>query len=219
MTDRLSAPHESADLVSPQSDATARDESTLMAAERDKWVALARRVEAGDNQAYNEFRNNYYTGVRVMLKRSLGSVGLEAFVEETLAGAMEEIRKGRIREPREFIRFLRTVIERQQVAATHRQPPWATPVMTTMDRIRMRETARTFERALMSFTKRERDILVGYFSRGLTRHDLECTYGATEAELDSLRSRLQDLIHPHRGHRRMAQARTTPLMRRAAAAS
>lgn len=219
MTNRLSAEHGSADLLTPSDGDAARDESALMQAEREKWVDLARRVRAGDPSAGTEFRGNYSTGVRVMLKRSLGTMGLEALVEETLAGALAEIQKGKLADPREFVRFLRTVIERQQVAASHRQPPWATPVMTTMDRVRMRETARTLERALMSFSKRERDILVGYFSRGLTKHDLECTYGASEAELDSLRMRLQDLIHPHRAHRKMSQSRTTPLMRRAAAAS
>jgi len=219
MTDRFDAPQGQTDAATPESDASARDESALMRAEREKWTALARRVQAGDQAACAEFRNNYYTGVRVMLKRTLGSMGLEALVDETLAGALAEIQRGRLGDPRDFIRFLRLVIERQQVASTNRQPPWATPVMTTMDRIRMRETTRTLERALMSFTKRERDILVGYFSRGLTRHDLECTYGASEAELDSLRMRLQDMIHPQQAHRKIAQSRTTPLVRRAAAAS
>jgi hypothetical protein len=71
----------------------------------------------------------------------------------------------------------------------------------------------------MTFSKREREILVDYYSRGLTPYDLECLHGATSEELDGLRSRLQEMVRPHHDGKAPSLERRAPLVRHAAAAS
>lgn len=167
-------------------------------AERVRWRALALRVAAGDEDADREFCTHYTPGVRVMLRRSLGSIALESLVDETLAGALEEIRRGSIDEPMHFVQFVRSVIDRQlQGEAASRKLARMASGVTVADRVRLKEATAALRDALATFTKREREILVGYYSRGLTAYDLECLHGATTEELNRLRGRLQELAHPH----------------------
>jgi hypothetical protein len=189
-------------------------------AERLRWHTLVLRVAAREETADWEFRDHYAAGIRAMLRRSLGSLGLEALVDETLAGALEEVRRGLIREPLHFVQFVRSVIERQhQGEAMSRQLARLSPAVTTVDRLRLQETAKAVQEALMTFSKRERDILVGYYSRGLTPYDLECLHGASSEELGGLRSRLQEMMRPHHHWKAPSRERRAPLVRHAAAAS
>ena len=195
-------------------------EAPEIEAERIRWRSLALRVAGGDEKAGWEFRKHYAAGIRVMLRRSVGSIGLEALVDETLAGALEEVRRGTLLEPMHFVQFVRSVIERQQQGeANSRKLARMTPALTTVDRRRLKETTKNLEDALMTFTKHERDILVGYYARGLTRYDLECMFGTTNDEIDALRNRFQDLVRPHRERKAPALERRATVARRAATAS
>jgi len=189
-------------------------------AERLRWHSLVLRLAAREETADCEFRDHYAAGIRVMLRRSLGSIGLDALVDETLAGALEEVRRGSIREPLHFVQFVRSVIERQeQGEAMSRTLARVSPALTTVDRLRLKETTNAVQEALMTFSKREREILVDYYSRGLTPYDLECLHGATSEELDGLRSRLQEMVRPHHDRKPPSRERRAPLVRHAAAAS
>ena len=202
-----------------QAGPTKHSEPPEIEAERRKWRSLVVRIVSGDAEACPEFRVHYATGIRVMLRRSVGSIGLEALVEETLAGALEEVRRGSIQEPIHFVQFVRSVIERQhQGDVANRKVAQMLPGLATVDRLRLKETSRALEDALMTFSKREREILVGYYARGLTRYDLECLFGTTNEELDSLRNRLQELVRPHRDKKAPIGERRAPLIRRTAAA-
>jgi hypothetical protein len=112
-------------------------------AERLRWHSLVLRVAAREETADWEFRDHYAAGIRVMLRRSLGSIGLDALVDETLAGALEEVRRGSIREPLHFVQFVRSVIERQeQGEAMSRKLARVSPALTTVDRLRLKETTK-----------------------------------------------------------------------------
>ncbi|MEP7362452.1 MAG: hypothetical protein ABI972_04285 [Acidobacteriota bacterium] len=220
MSDQLREFPELENSTSPTETGSNLREPPEIEAERQRWSALARRVAAGDERAGWEFRTHYAAGIRVMLRRSLGSIGLEALVDETLAGALEEVRRGVIQEPMHFVQFVRSVIERQQQGESmSRKLGRMTPALTTVDMRRLKETTRSVEDALMTFSKREREILVGYYARGLTRYDLECLHGTTNDELDALRMRLQELVRPHRDKKSPVRERREPLVRRAATAS
>ena len=112
-------------------------------AERLRWHSLVLRLAAREETADCEFRDHYAAGIRVMLRRSLGSIGLDALVDETLAGALEEVRRGSIREPLHFVQFVRSVIERQeQGEAMSRTLARVSPALTTVDRLRLKETTK-----------------------------------------------------------------------------
>lgn len=219
MSDQL---REFPELENPSSQAEAGSglpEAPEIEAERLRWRSLALRVADGDEKAGWEFRNHYAAGIRVMLRRSVGSIGLEALVDETLAGALEEVRRGTLQEPLHFVQFVRSVIERQQQGESlSRKFARMTPALTTVDRLRLRETTKAMEDALMTFSKREREILVGYYARGLTRYDLECMFATTNDEIDRLRGQLQDMLRPHREKKAPSRERRVPMVRRAAAA-
>lgn len=189
-------------------------------AERLRWEGLARRIAAGDAAACDEFRDWYAAGVRVLLRRSVGRVGLESLVDETLSGAVAGIEQGAIGSPTDFVRFVRSVAERQRAGAEGRlDPNRQTPALTSMDRLRLRESTKAIEAALATFTSSEREILVGYYSRGMTRQDLERSFRVTGEEIDALRTRLQEMIRPRRERKQPARERRLPLQRRTAAAS
>lgn len=189
-------------------------------AERLRWEGLATRIAAGDDAACAEFRDWYAAGVRVLLRRGTGSIGLESLVEETLAGAVEGIRQGTLWHASHFVRFVRTVAERQRAGAEgRREQDRQLPALTSVDRIRLRETAKAIEAALATFTRCEREILVGYYSRGMTRHELERSFHVSGEEIDALRTRLQEMIRPKRERKQPARERRLPVQRRTAAAS
>lgn len=182
----------------------------VIESERRLWRELARGIEAGEAGAEEAFHERYAAGVRALLRRTLGPAGLDALVKETLAGAVEEIRRGVLREPKHFVHFVRSVGDRRLGADEAGEARRGTDRLSHADRMRLRETQLAVERALAEFTPVERDILASYYSRGFTKRDIESRYGIDGAVLDNLRMRMQELVRPRR-------ARTAPVTERRAA--
>jgi DNA-directed RNA polymerase specialized sigma24 family protein len=185
--------------------------------ERRLWRALAMKISAREAGLEDAFQARYATGVRAMLRRALGPAGLDSLVKETLAGAMDEIRRGVLREPRHFVHFVRSVVDRQlrEKAAVSERPAGR---YSYVDRMRLRETQLSVERALGEFTPLERAILTSYYTEGITRHEVERRFGVGGELLDLLRARMQELVRPRRADATCVERRA-PLARGAAAGS
>jgi DNA-directed RNA polymerase specialized sigma24 family protein len=192
---------------------------TSMDQERQRWADLSQGILDGSHAARNEFFRRYSPGVRAVLRRQVGAVGLERLVSETLDGALLEIEQGKIREPRDLVRFVRNVAGRTRRLRAHPQParPVGSPaVLSLADRTAIRERIQAADKALAAFTPVEREILICYYARGFTRQDIECEFDMPAAEFELLRDRLVEALAPYR-KRRAPKGNPLPQARRAAA--
>jgi DNA-directed RNA polymerase specialized sigma24 family protein len=192
---------------------------TTMDTERQRWAELNRRILNGDEHARREFLRQYAPGVRGLLRRQLGAVGLERLLNETLDGALNEIERGEMREPRDLVRFVRQVAVRgRRLKAQPGQTPHVStaPILSAADHTLLRKRIQAADRALASLSTNEREILVSYYSRGFTKQDIEVEFNISVEEFENLRERLIEALSPTR-IRKFPNASRPLLARRAAA--
>jgi len=199
--------------------APAKTDDTVVDGERHIWKSFALKIAAGEAGSEDAFAARYAAGVRVLLRRNLGSIRLESLLRETLSGAAEEIRRGTLTEPTHFIQFVRAVIARhlEENRAAANNAPLTAPVLNAADRMRLRETEHAVRQALVEFTPLEREILTSYYSRGFTKPEIQHRYGVDAGTVDKLRVRMQDLVRPVRERTAPTVERRLPLVRRASA--
>ena len=131
---------------------------------RADWTALVSRIRRGDELAADEFKGTYGPGSNLLFRRRLGAIRADQVVEQALAGAVEEIRRGWINHPRDLVQFLRMVIQREEAKTTGE--PVAGALLGMSDKVRIRGKARQIERALRSMTAEERAALNRYYIDG-----------------------------------------------------
>jgi hypothetical protein len=118
----------------------------------------------------------------LILKLNLSAVGLDRIVEETIAGALEEVRRGWIREPRDLSAFVRTVIERLSPES---------PRGGASDQAKARARARDLEIALNAFEPAERIWLRRFYIDGWDSLRISLSSGISIEEFAGLRRRLR----------------------------
>ncbi len=146
------------------------------------WPGLVARVRRGDPRAAADLTRLCRPGVRLLLKLNLSAVGLDRIVEETIAGALEEIRSGWIREPRDLSAFVRTVIERLAPAPGSRG---------ASDQARARRRSSELETALRAFPADEQIWLRRFYIEGWEAAQVIAASGMSEAAFSELRRRLR----------------------------
>ncbi|MCC6590823.1 MAG: sigma-70 family RNA polymerase sigma factor [Bryobacterales bacterium] len=161
------------------------------------WRRLTGRLRAGETDAPEEFLTAYRRGVRMLFRRYIGTIGTDHVVEEAMAGAVDGVRHGWIREPADMIYFMRQVISRNQ---HERQPgsrglpaPGAAAQGVT-ETLRMRQKAAMLEQALRHFSAEEREALEGYYLRGEPLDSVLAVSGLPQSEFDRLKSRLYRVV-------------------------
>jgi DNA-directed RNA polymerase specialized sigma24 family protein len=187
--------------------------------ERQRWAELSRGISAGNEEARQEFCRRYAPGVRAILRRQLGAVGLERLVGETLDGAAMEIEQGKVREPRDLVRFVRNVAARGRGLKMHPKPPppsLAAPALSPAGRTALRERIQAADKALASFAPLEREMLICYYARGFSRLDIESEFDIPLEEFELLRERLVEALTPDR-KRKVPSANPKLLVRHATA--
>lgn len=146
------------------------------------WPGLVARVRRGDPRAAADLARVCRPGVRLLLKLNLSAVGLDRIVEETIAGAVDEIRRGWIREPGDLAAFVRTVIERLAPSSARRG---------ASDHARARRRSSDLEAALRAFPPNEQIWLRRFYSEGWEAAQIITASGMSEAEFSELRRRLR----------------------------
>ncbi|MBL8295685.1 MAG: hypothetical protein JNN08_27815 [Bryobacterales bacterium] len=152
------------------------------------WNRLAARVRAGDPTATVDFSSAYRRGIRLLFRRYLGPIGIEGLVDEAMAGAVEELRRGWIAEPRDLVHFVRGVIARHQ--GTRRLEPVGPTVQGVSEKLHMRKQAALIETALRHFSARDRQVLESYYLKGEPLAAALESAGMTETDFERLKSRL-----------------------------
>lgn len=152
------------------------------------WNRLSGRVRSGDPAAAADFSSAYRRGIRLLFRRYLGPIGIEGLVDEAIAGAVEEVRRGWIAEPRDLVHFVRGVIARHQ--GTSRLEPVGPNVQGVTEKLQMRKQAALLKNALGHFSAAERDVLECYYLKGEPLAVVLESAGMTEADFERLKSRL-----------------------------
>lgn len=146
------------------------------------WPELVERVYQGDHRAAVDMARLCRPGIHLLLKLNLGAVGLEHLVEETVAGAVDSVRRGRIREPQDLADFVRSVIQRQAPQSGH----------GASDQARARRRAVGIERALRSFAPAEQLWLRRFYVEGWEAAQIAAASGMSESAFSDLRRRLRE---------------------------
>ena len=171
------------------------------------WENLVLRIRAGDTRAAEEFTTLYTRGARLLLKRLVSPIGLDLLVQEAMAGAVAEARRGALQTPADLVRFLRTLAARQASACT----------LAQAERQRVRRKAQTIEIAWSTWKPRERDMLSRFYLAGQPRESILADMHATPAEFDALRARLREAVSRSDLRKRPSSALPCPAVRTATA--
>lgn len=158
------------------------------------FFQIVARIRAGDPNATVDFTTSYRRGARILFRRYLGAIGVDRIVDEAMTGAIEEIRRGWISEPRELVHFFRAVIERQDGQArsgTNRQLiPRDSEAQGVTEKAHVREKAAVLESALRHFTQMERGALEKYYLKGEPLAQVLDDAGMTIEDFERLKERL-----------------------------
>ena len=171
---RVDAPTATAIKASGQEE-TPRDVRAL-------WPELVERVYQGDHRAAVDMARLCRPGIHLLLKLNLGAVGLDHLVDETVAGAVDCVRRGRIREPRDLADFVRSVIQRQAPKSGH----------GASDQARARRRSVSIERALRNFRPDEKLWLRRFYVEGWESAQISAASGMSESAFSELRRRLRE---------------------------
>ena len=157
------------------------------------WRHLTGQIRAGEADAPEAFLAAYRRGVRLLFRRYVGTIGIDQVVEEAMAGAIDGVRHGWIREPSDLVHFIRQVIRRHQ---RDRQPDsrglsvLGNSAQGVTETLRMRKKAAMLELALRHFSPEEREALERYYLRGEPLDSVLTSAGLAHAEFDQLKARL-----------------------------
>jgi len=157
------------------------------------WNRLAARVRSGDPAAAADFSAAYRRGVRLLFRRYLGSIGIDGLVDEAVAGAIDELRRGWINQPHDMVHFLREIIARHQEVrqpGSGRLEPVAGAVQSVTEKLEQRKLAALIESALRQFTAEERTALGRYYLKGEPLAVVLEAAGWTVTDFERLKSRL-----------------------------
>jgi hypothetical protein len=184
------------------------DEDVLQ--QQQYWDNLVLRIMAGDPAGLTEFRATYRPGIRFLMQRRIGdNRELDAVVDETMRGIVDDIAAGQLTTVAEMARFIRKAIpaERTTTGGTS---------ITEADRERQSSRVRTLDQALEKFTSIEREALISFYARGFNERDVEAEFGYDVVAFRHLRERLVRSLNSARARRAPSSERRTPVLRAAA---
>lgn len=156
-------------------------------------MQLIGQIRAGEPDAPEAFRAAYRRGVRLLFRRHVGTIGIDHVVEEAMAGAVDGICNGWIREPSDMIHFMRQVIRRNQRERqpdSRELPPTGISPQGVTETLRMRKKAAMLELALRHFSPEEREALEHYYLGGEPLDHVLAASGLAQAQFEELKSRL-----------------------------
>ncbi len=136
-----------------------------------EWARLAERIRRDSSEACQEFRIRYQRGVQVLFRRQLGPVGLTQLVEETLNGALREIRSGAIGGPADLTHFLRNVLERESMVRELGTNSSLVALAGATEHTRLRRDSLVIHEALSTFSGIEQEALRAYYEGELSLED------------------------------------------------
>jgi DNA-directed RNA polymerase specialized sigma24 family protein len=158
------------------------------------WTRLVRQIRGGEHDAAAHFADTYRRGARVLFRRYLGSIAIDALVDEAMAGAVEEIRRGWISDPSDLVHFLRGIVEREQA---ERRPGGSKKLQArpgepdgVTEKANVRRKAVLIEAALQHFTRVERKALDRYYLKGEPLDAVLADAGITHEDFERLKLRL-----------------------------
>jgi hypothetical protein len=152
------------------------------------WRSVTARIRNGDTAAVAEFHAGYSRGVLLLLRRSAGMLPAERLIEGVMRGAVEEIKRGWIRAPRDLLFFVRSVASRQIQSQTGELAASAS------EHFRIQEKARRLERALAGLLPSERDAMIRHYLDGCPMKQLARETGLDLAALRRLKAQLREEV-------------------------
>src|ERR1700722_1093318 len=76
------------------------------------WAVLQEGIRANNEAAVKQFYDVFNNGFRYLIKRRLGSSGLEDTVHDCVLAVITAVRRGSMREPERFVGFVHTIVKR-----------------------------------------------------------------------------------------------------------
>jgi len=136
-----------------------------------EWARLVERIRRDSPEACEEFRSRYQRGVQVLFRRQLGPVGLSQLVDETLNGALREIRSGGIGTTADLTHFLRNVLERATMVRELGTNSSLVALAGATQHTRLRRDSLVIHEALSKFPAAEQEALRAYYEGELSLED------------------------------------------------
>jgi hypothetical protein len=153
------------------------------------WRSITARIRGGDTDAIADFHAEYSGGVRLLLRRRTGPVPAERLIDGVLRGAVEEIKRGWIRIPRDLLFFVQSVVKRQI------QLDPRGPLPAASEWFRIQQKARRLEQAMASLLPAEREAMIRYYLDGCSLQQVAGETGLDLAALLKLRSQLRKAVN------------------------
>jgi len=148
--------------------------------------ALIAQIHDGDSAAVERFRMDYSPGVRALFDHHLGKIGLDDLVTQTMTGALEEIKRGRIGTSQDWTRFVRAVLARKKQSADPAIPRVAVNLGTTVTT------------ALAAVRSDERRMLSRFYVDGCSIPEIEREFAIPAVEISALLDRFRQSVRAPR---------------------
>lgn len=166
------------------------------------WAGLVERIQANDPSGMEELYRVFTTGIRFYLCRHLGPQDLDDKVHDAFLTIAQSIRRGEVREPERLMGYVRTVIRRQVAGyiagAVEARRNRIEPDRGVLLRDRQPDPERraiehqnveVALRVLQSLPRRDREVLVRFYLREQSPHQICRDMRLTETQFRLTKSR------------------------------
>ncbi|MGA2434815.1 MAG: sigma-70 family RNA polymerase sigma factor [Bryobacteraceae bacterium] len=190
------------------------------------WVALVRRIHAGEAGGMEQLYSIFSRGIRYYLCRQLGPQDLDDKVHDTFLIVVQAIRRGELRSPERLMGFVRTVVRRQVAAhidhcvQIRREQTDLETGFAVWDRHNnpeedaiARQRREIMTNVLRSVSRRDRDILTRFYLLGESQEQICAEMGLSETQFRLLKSRAKARFG-ELGKRRLDRNRLTSIFLR-----
>jgi hypothetical protein len=153
-----------------------------------RWFRLVAQVRAADADAAEEWITSQSQGVRLLLRRRLGTAASPELARSILTDSITEVRAGRIASPRQLLEWLRRVARRYASDDS-------APATTFDSRVTTQQTSRLAE-ALRGSEPRSREAMRRFYLEGEPADRIAAELGYSFDEFLQLRSNLRLAVSP-----------------------
>jgi RNA polymerase sigma-70 factor, ECF subfamily len=184
---------------------------------KSSWSRLVDLVRAGDPAGLEELYSLFARGVRFFLWRQIGPQDLDDAVHDVFLIITRSIQRGELREPERLMGYVRTIVRRQvaahiENAVKSRRCHRPIEQLTTLSDHRpdpersvlARESYELAMRVLNGLSERDREVLVRFYLREQTTHEICSDLGLTETQFRLINSRAK-ARYGQLGQRRLAR--------------
>lgn len=173
-----------------------------------EWTRMVEKIRLDSSEACQEFRSRYQRGVQILFRRQLGPVGLPQLIDETLNGALREIRSGGIATPADLTHFLRNVLERETLVRELGTNSSLVALAGATEHTRLRRDSLVIHEALSTFPAVEQEALRAYYEGELSLEEAAERIPGGLAAFGRLREQLYEAVRAG-GLQQPAPAKTT----------